>query len=294
VKTLLIIAIVGLGIISGNVAFAQTGTLAPLKQFKSGISAADVKCSAGLALVIKSSNGTPACVREQTVQILVLRGWAKVAENGVTVTLAQGQRDGPFLLQKITPDNVTGLNFREYPLATNVGYPITLHVGDSTSNGCTIDLTFLKISNNTAIFLKKEHHDRVCPICLSEDTVIDTPAGPVNVQSLHDGMTVFTQDSSGHKQTGVILKTGRTMSPQGHVMVHVVLYDKRELYVSPNHLTADGRLFGALHIGDTLDGSKIIAAQYVPYTGTYTYDLLPSGHTGFYWADGILVASTLK
>ncbi|MDE1727488.1 MAG: hypothetical protein KGH89_09560, partial [Thaumarchaeota archaeon] len=93
---------------------------------------------------------------------------------------------------------------------------------------------------------------------------------------------------------GMILKTGRTMAPPGHIMVHVVLADKRELYVSPNHPTADDRLFGELLIGDDLDGSKIKSVEQVIYNGTYTYDVLPSGQTGFYWANGILVASTLK
>ena len=107
-------------------------------------------------------------------------------------------------------------------------------------------------------------------------------------------MTVFTQDSSGHKENATILKTGRTLVPPGHRMVHVVLDDKRELYVSPNHPTADGRLFGELLGGNTLDGSKIKSIEQVSYNGTYTYDILPSGKTGFYWANEILVDSTLK
>jgi hypothetical protein len=31
----------------------------------------------------------------------------------------------------------------------------------------------------------------------------------------------------------------------------------------------------------------------LPYAGTTTYDLRPSGDTGFYWANGILIGSTL-
>ena len=107
-------------------------------------------------------------------------------------------------------------------------------------------------------------------------------------------MTVLTQGSSGHKQTAIILKTGRTLVPTDHKMVHVILDDKRELYVSPNHPTADGKLFGELLVGDPLDGSKIKSAEQLPYNGTFTYDILPSGQTGFYWANGILVGSTLK
>ncbi|HEX5358601.1 MAG TPA: hypothetical protein VFW99_01650, partial [Candidatus Nitrosotalea sp.] len=118
--------------------------------------------------------------------------------------------------------------------------------------------------------------------------------GQTSVQNLKPGMAVFTQDSLGHKQSGIILKTGRTLSPQDHQMVHVVLYDGRKLDVSQNHPTADGRFFGDLHAGDLLDGSKIKSVELESYNGTYTYDILPDGQTGFYWADGILVGSTLK
>ncbi len=267
----------------------------PLKQFKSGIAAQDVTCKKGLQLVIKAKDDSPACVQSSTAAKLVTLGWAKIQENnGVLVTLAEGQREGPLLVQKIFADSVQGLDFREYPLATNVGYPITLHIGDSASNGCTVELTLVKISNGTATFLKKEYQNRPCPICLSGNTVIDTPNGPVNVKELKVGMAVLTQDILGHKQSGIILKTGKTLVPQNHMMVHVILYDARELYASPNHPTADGRLFGDLLVGDTLDSSKIKSADQVPYNGTFTYDILPSGQTGFYWADGILVASTLK
>ncbi|MHB8602597.1 MAG: Hint domain-containing protein [Nitrosotalea sp.] len=266
----------------------------PLKQFKSGIAAQDVTCNNGLQLVIKSEDNSPACVTPDTASKLVIRGWAKSPENGVLVTLAEGQREGPLLVQQIFSDNIQGLSFREFPLATNVGSPVTLHIGDSISNGCTVELTLVKISHGTATFLKKENLNKICPICLSENTVIDTPNGPVNIKNLKTGMAVLTQDSSGHMQTGTILKTGRTMTPPGHVMVHVVLSDTRELYASQNHPTADGRFFGELQAGDNLDGSKIKSVERVPYNGTFTYDILPSGQTGFYYADKILVASTLK
>lgn len=273
----------------------NSSILSPLKQFKSGIAAQNVTCKEGLQLVIKARDSSPACVQSLTAAKLVTLGWAKSQENtGILVTLTEGQREGPLLVQKIFSDSIQGLDFREYPLATNVGYPITLHIGDSASNGCTVELTLVKISNGTASFLKKEYQNRPCPICLSENTVIDTPNGPINIKELKIGMTVLTQDSSGHKQTAIILKTGRTLVPPDHRMVHVILADKRELYVSPNHPTADGRLFGELLVGDTLDGSKIKSAEHVPYNGTYTYDILPSGQTGFYWADGILSKSTLK
>jgi len=50
---------------------------APLKQFKSGIAADEIVCKEGLVVTIKSSNGNPACVKPETKEKLIERGWAK-------------------------------------------------------------------------------------------------------------------------------------------------------------------------------------------------------------------------
>jgi hypothetical protein len=76
-------------------------------------------------------------------------------------------------------------------------------------------------------------------------------------------------------------------------MVHVVLDDGRELWASPGHPTADGRALSDLRVGDLLDGARVTLLEHLPYEGIATYDLLPSGDTGLYWADGILMGSTL-
>ena len=55
---------------------SQTMTLNfPLKQFRSGIAAKDVACRQGLQLIFKFEDSSPACVTEQTAQILVKRWW---------------------------------------------------------------------------------------------------------------------------------------------------------------------------------------------------------------------------
>jgi hypothetical protein len=52
----------------------------PLKQFEYGISADKIQCKEGLILVIKSSDRSPTCVRPETKQNLIDRGWAKLIE----------------------------------------------------------------------------------------------------------------------------------------------------------------------------------------------------------------------
>ena len=46
--------------------------------------------------------------------------------------------------------------------------------------------------------------------------------------------------------------------------------------------------------GPDLDGKKIISADLVPYWDDFTYDLLPDGPTGIYFANGIPLGSTLR
>lgn len=60
----------------------------PLKQLLAGISAQDVKCNQDLVLIMKSKDGSPACVRQATADVLISRGW------GILVTSATGSNTG--------------------------------------------------------------------------------------------------------------------------------------------------------------------------------------------------------
>jgi hypothetical protein len=133
-----------------------------------------------------------------------------------------------------------------------------------------------------------------CPICLAASTLVSTPGGPVLVTDIRPGMKVWTEGAGGERIAEPVVEVGSMHVPAGHLMVHMVLTDGRELLVSPGHKTADGRPAGALQAGDALDGSAIRTWELVPYSGDRTYDLLPAGSTGHYWANGILMSSTLK
>jgi hypothetical protein len=132
-----------------------------------------------------------------------------------------------------------------------------------------------------------------CPICLAASTLIATPSGQVRVVDVRVGMIVWTEDASGGRIAEPVVKAGSMEAPAGHRMVHLRLADGRELLASPGHGTADGRTLGSLAVGDPLDGSRVTLWELVPYDGDRTYDLLPGGPTGRYWANGILLASTL-
>jgi hypothetical protein len=132
-----------------------------------------------------------------------------------------------------------------------------------------------------------------CPVCLAASTLIATPGGPVRVVDITIGMQVWTTDREGNRIAARVVEVGSTQVPAGHMMVHLVLADGRELLASPGHRTGDGRALGSLAAGDPVDGSTIKLWELVPYAGDRTYDLLPAGATGAYWANGVLLASTL-
>lgn len=105
---------------------------------------------------------------------------------------------------------------------------------------------------------------------------------------------IWTVDVNGKKVSGVVVLTGKTFAPIGHTVVHLRLSDKRELYLSPGHKIADGRKAGNLRAGDRIEGVVVISTNLIPYMEEYTYDILPSGNTGMYFANGILLQSTLR
>jgi len=106
-------------------------------------------------------------------------------------------------------------------------------------------------------------------------------------------MLVWTVASDGSRVAAPVVEVGSMAVPSGHLMVHLRLADGRELFASPGHRTSDSRPLGSLAAGDEVDGSKVTLWELVPYQGSRTYDLLPASATGQYWADGILLSSTL-
>jgi len=131
-------------------------------------------------------------------------------------------------------------------------------------------------------------------ICLTPGALIATPNGDVRVMDLRPGMPVYSVDLEGNRIVAPVVMASRVTVPDTHTVCRVVLDDGRELYVSGVHPTADGRAIEDLKAGDRLDGASVESAERVLYTGGHTFDLLPGGDTGYYWANGILVGSTLS
>jgi hypothetical protein len=142
----------------------------------------------------------------------------------------------------------------------------------------------IKVDSRVAAFFS-------CPICLAAGTLIDTPNGAVPVAQVRVGMKVWTLGPGGVRQAVPVLRVAGMVGGPGF-LVHLGLADGRQLWVSPHHPLPDGRRVGELVRGDQVDGSRVVLDQLLPSAAS-TYDLLPAGPTGAYWADGILLGSTL-
>jgi hypothetical protein len=106
-------------------------------------------------------------------------------------------------------------------------------------------------------------------------------------------MTVWSTDPAGRRIAVTVLRVRRAHVPSDHLMVRLGLADGRRLLVSLTHPLASGEPVETLAVGQGFDGSRVVSAARVRYRKPYTYDLLPAGPTHTYFADGILMGSTL-
>jgi hypothetical protein len=174
-------------------------------------------------------------------------------------------------------------------IASGDTYNFTLRVGED--QGERIDGTITK--SGQIKVTRREASFNTCPICLSVGTLIDTPIGQVPVELLHKGMSVWTMDEYGQRVVATAMDVVSTPVPTSFQMVKITLDDGRIVTASPGHPTDVGRSLSEYRVGDTLDGALVIVVELVSYNYSMTYDVLPSGPTALYWANGILLRSTL-
>lgn len=176
---------------------------------------------------------------------------------------------------------------------TDDSYTFQIRVKGQGANAIELVAGSVRVDGMVTVTSRTASGMPPCPICLAATTLIATPAGDVLVTDVRVGTLVWTASSDGARIAAPVVEVGSVEVPSGHLMVHLELADGRELLASPGHRTSDGRPLGSLSVGDELDGSKITQWELTPYGGDRTYDLLPAGPSGEYWADGILLSSTL-
>ena len=129
-------------------------------------------------------------------------------------------------------------------------------------------------------------------ICLAATDRIATPAGAVLVTQIRPGMMVWTRDASGQRVAAPVLAVTHARASVGQHMLRLTLSDGRVVEASSGHPTVTGRRVGDLAPGDLIDGSAVSTIEELPYAAD-TWDLLPASPTGSYWANDVLLGSTL-
>jgi hypothetical protein len=90
-----------------------------------------------------------------------------------------------------------------------------------------------------------------------------------------------------------VIYAGETPAARGHQLLSIRLADGRRVRASPGHPTQDHEPLARLALGDVLDNSVVTQIDLVTLEGDATFDVLPSGPTGLYWVDGVLLESSL-
>lgn len=130
--------------------------------------------------------------------------------------------------------------------------------------------------------------------CLPGSTLIDTPQGQKLITEIQVGDSVWTADELGMRQQAIVIKTNKQPVPSTHQMLHIAFEDGRTLTASPNHPTFNYQLLDSLVVSEGYNNSFITKLEKLDYIEEFTYDILASGSTGNYWAEKVLIGSTLK
>ncbi len=130
--------------------------------------------------------------------------------------------------------------------------------------------------------------------CLPPTARIATPDGDRAIDALAVGDPVWSQGADGARVVAHVQIVRPVAVPRDHALVELTLADGRTVRASAGHpLAGNARGVGDLVVGDVLDGSTVTAARTIPYDVGETWDLLPDSPAGTYWADGVLLGSTI-
>lgn len=187
-------------------------SISPLEQFKSGISTSKIQCPYDLELVIKSSDGTPACLKPSTAQKLTARGWAIL-----TGKTTQSTADN--LSYNTIPSCVSHIG-KQYASAGPMGAPLCPFAYYSASGKIINSSGFYGIYNYTTYpgisnYVLEPGHNATITYLVSLDS-INTDA---RIPEYPDGENIrndveFMHDAGMHDHPGITVSS----SPQEQII----------------------------------------------------------------------------
>lgn len=135
--------------------------------------------------------------------------------------------------------------------------------------------------------------DGTCGVCrcASPDTPIATASGNRAIRDLRVGDLVYSVHRDSIQL--VPIKRIHRVAAVNHHVLRVEFASGAKFEMSAMHPTANGKPLSAFGVGDELMGERIVRVTRIPFQHSHTYDILPDSDTGTYFADGVLVGSTL-
>ena len=129
----------------------------------------------------------------------------------------------------------------------------------------------------------------ICYASCSEETLIKTSKGDKKISKIQFGDLVI---SDGGEIIRVIDLT--KIKAKNWLIVHVEFDDGIILEATPNHPLGPNKYkFENLMVGHEIDGHKVASVKLIPYKHKYIYDILPQSRSGAYYANGVLIGSSL-
>lgn len=127
--------------------------------------------------------------------------------------------------------------------------------------------------------------------CASPDTPIATASGDRAIRDLRVGDLVY----SVHHDAIVLvpIRDINRVPVTHHRVLKVEFADGAHFEMSGGHPTAEGQPLSELRVGQRLGGERVTRITEIAYQHPFTYDILPDSDTGSYFADGVLMGSTL-
>lgn len=125
-----------------------------------------------------------------------------------------------------------------------------------------------------------------------DDTKIATPKGDVKIKNLKIGDEVWSTDYYGKRLKVKIKKLGKVYVRNAQVL-DIKLKDKRSISAVHKHPDGSYKALLFYKVGDSLDGSEILKLERRRIEGDSLWDILPEGLMATYWANGVLLTSSM-
>ncbi len=214
---------------------------------------------------------------------------------------SKGEKVGAFTIAAVNQNNVTGYYNSPYPIERpGLGAFTIMHVGDVLNPTCDgsapLVITAINFPDSITVSAGKSSGGSPGGGLFGSLLVNDCVdhAGKINGKEKQGGMLLWFEETDYNRVEAKVIKINRVFVGNEHRVIDLKLVDGRELFASPNHPTYDGRKIADLRVGEAYDKSTVRSIQLVQYKHQFTYDVLTDSQTGDYFANGILVGSTLR